>query len=149
MKRHPLVRTIYLYLFTLVGLTLLTVGTVQLVGLGLKMYVFPMAEEDAYRQSISWIEPKGPGEGIIADDVQEMAEVCQNESSLSEEHQVLLGNWLEDYQAQKENRLSMEDIKAINRQRTAAGALALILIGLPLYLYHWLTIKKEIKKEEE
>jgi len=46
MKRHPLVRTIYLYLFTLVGLTLLTTGAVQLVGLGLRMYVFPMAEEE-------------------------------------------------------------------------------------------------------
>ena len=149
MKRHPLVRTIYLYLFTLVGLTLLTVGTVQLVGLGLRMYVFPMAEEETYRQAIPLIEPKESVEGTTADDVQEMAEACQSESSLSEEQQTLLGNWLKDYQEQKANQLSIEDIKAIKRQRTAAGAFALILIGLPLYLYHWLTIKKEIKKEEE
>jgi hypothetical protein len=149
MKRHPLVRTIYLYLFTLVGLTLLTIGVVQLVGLGLKIYVFPMAEEELYKPVVPLLVPGESTGEATADDIQKMAEVCQSESSLSKEQQDLLGSWLEDYQEQKESRLGSEDIKMIKRQRTAAWALALILIGLPLYLYHWLTIKKEIKKEEE
>ncbi len=143
MKRHPLVRTIYLYLFTLVGLTLLTTGAVQLVGLGLRMYVFPMAEEETYRQAIPLMGLKGSVDETTADDIQKIAEACQNESDLSEEQQILLGSWLEDYQEQKTSQVSAEDIKAIERQRTAAGAFALILIGFPLYLYHWLTIKKE------
>lgn len=33
------------------------------------------------------------------------------------------------------------------RQRTTAEALSMILVGAPLYLYHWNLIKKESKKE--
>lgn len=31
------------------------------------------------------------------------------------------------------------------RQRDLAGSLAMILVGTPLYLYHWKTIQKEKK----
>ncbi|GAG22415.1 unnamed protein product, partial [marine sediment metagenome] len=44
-KHHPLVRTIYLYLFALVGLALLTIGAVRFVDMGLKAFVFTKAEE--------------------------------------------------------------------------------------------------------
>ncbi len=148
MRKHPLVRTIYLYLFALVGLTLLIIGTVQLVSLGLRMYVFPMAEEEAYRSIVPLAEPKESVEGVTTNDIQEMAEVCQNESSLSEEQRGLLGSFLKDYQEQKASQLNTEDIKAINRQKTAAWAFSLILIGLPLYFYHWIVIKREIRGEE-
>lgn len=33
-----------------------------------------------------------------------------------------------------------------NRQREFSGAFAMIVIGLPLYLYHWKTIQKENKR---
>ena len=35
------------------------------------------------------------------------------------------------------------------RHRDASLNLSLILIGLPLYLYHWRIIKKETKNKEE
>jgi len=44
MNRNPLIRKIYLYLFTLVGLALITVGSVRLVELGLKTYVLTKAD---------------------------------------------------------------------------------------------------------
>lgn len=34
-----------------------------------------------------------------------------------------------------------------NRQREAAESIAFMIVGLPLYLYHWTVIKKD-KKEE-
>ena len=37
---------------------------------------------------------------------------------------------------------------ASRRHRDAAMNLSLILIGLPLYLYHWTLIKKETKQKE-
>jgi len=45
MEKHSLVRTIYLYLFALVGLTLLVIGTVRFVDMGLKAFVFTKAEQ--------------------------------------------------------------------------------------------------------
>ena len=45
-KQHfPLVRTIYLYLFALVGLALLSIGVVRMVDLGLKALIFTGADE--------------------------------------------------------------------------------------------------------
>jgi hypothetical protein len=32
------------------------------------------------------------------------------------------------------------------RQRELSGSLAMVVVGLPLYLYHWKTIQKENKK---
>lgn len=56
----------------------------------------------------------------------------------------------------KEASQSAEDIakqKRINeeettrqRQREVAGASAMLIAGIPLYLYHWKTIQKESKK---
>ena len=37
----------------------------------------------------------------------------------------------------------------VKRHRDASLNLSLILIGLPLYLYHWRTIKKDTKKKED
>ena len=37
---YPLIRTIYLYLFALLGLALLTIGGVRFVDMGLKAFVF-------------------------------------------------------------------------------------------------------------
>lgn len=33
-----------------------------------------------------------------------------------------------------------------NRQREFSGAVAMIAVGLPLYIYHWKTIQKENTK---
>lgn len=33
-----------------------------------------------------------------------------------------------------------------NRQREFSGAFAMIVVGLPLYIYHWKTIQKEHRK---
>ena len=40
-----LIRKIYLYLFSLIGLVLVVIGCVQLVNLGLKAYVFTAADQ--------------------------------------------------------------------------------------------------------
>ena len=44
MNKYPLIRKIYLYLFALIGLVLITIGCVRLVGLGLKTYIFTKAD---------------------------------------------------------------------------------------------------------
>ncbi|MEK7195457.1 MAG: hypothetical protein AAB655_02060, partial [Patescibacteria group bacterium] len=45
MNKYPLIRKIYLYLFSLIGLVLITIGTVQLVGLALKALIFTKADK--------------------------------------------------------------------------------------------------------
>jgi hypothetical protein len=156
MKHYPPIRTIYLYLFTLIGLALLTVGFIKLVDLGLKMYVFPKAENETYRSApplISSVPPlitvEGPLNNIISENVEEIAEVCKENSELSEEQKKLLGNWLKDYKEWKEWQTDSGELKKIKRQRDASWAFSLILVGLPLYLFHWRIIRKETKNNNE
>jgi len=136
MEKHSLIRTIYLYLFTLLGLVLLTIGGVRFVDMGLKAFVFTKADEEQrimYKQS-----PPVPIQSA-------RIEKLQDEEELSEEEKVAIGQWLIDYKNWEE-RISKIDPVTARRHKDASFNLALILIGLPLYLYHWRIIKKETKK---
>ena len=143
MKHYPLIRTIYLYLFALLGLALLTIGGVRFVDMGLKAFIFTKAEKEerlAYQQiPTPYLVPKIEK---IQQEIEEEKEVC-----LSEEEKINIKHWLADYNDWKERRSKIDPVTA-KRHRSASMNLALILIGLPLYLYHWRIIKRETKNEE-
>ena len=110
-----MIRTAYLYLASLVGLMLIVVGCVSLVNLSLKTFVFKQAD-----QVIVYPLPTQP---------LELAET-ETEAGLTEQEQI-------SYQAYREQE------RTAQRQRSAANALAMIIVGLPLYLYHWRTIGQD------
>lgn len=120
MNKHPLIRKIYLYLFTLIGLALITIGCVRLVGLGLKTYIFTKA--DIY----------------IEYPIARPIKIAPAEGDKTEELQQPTKEEIEEYQNKQQTG---------NRQRDAAESLAMLIVGLPLYFYHWSVIKKD-KKEE-
>ncbi len=125
MNKYPLIRKIYLYLFALIGLVLITIGCVRLVGLGLKTYIFTKA--DIY---IEYPIAKPIRTALVEVDKVEGDKAGEFEQPTKEE--------IEEYQNKQQTA---------NRQREAAESLAFIIVGLPLYLYHWSMIKKD-KKEE-
>ncbi len=122
MNKYPLIRKIYLYLFALIGLVLITIGCVRLVGLALKTYIFTKA--DVYYE-YPMARP---------------VKVAPIESDKTEEIQQPLKEEVEEYQNKQQTA---------NRQREAAESLAFIIVGLPLYLYHWSVIKKDKKEENK
>ena len=53
----------------------------------------------------------------------------------------------EEQAAYEEKQKKQQEEETIrSRQREFSGALAMILVGVPLYLYHWKTIKRESSK---
>ena len=122
MMQHPLIRKIYLYLFALVGLALVTIGGVRLVGLGLKAFIFTKA--DVYYEYPMARPIKTPP-------IDSEKEIVDFEQPSKEE--------IEEFQRKQ---------KSSQRQREAADSLAMIIVGLPLYLYHWNLIKRN-KVESE
>ncbi|HDZ54555.1 MAG TPA: hypothetical protein ENI19_02255 [Candidatus Nealsonbacteria bacterium] len=140
MKHYPLIRTIYLYLFALLGLVLLIIGGVRFVDMGLRAFVFTKAEEE---QRLLRKEPP-----YMPYSIQKIEELQENEERLSEEEKAAIGQWLTDYKDWQERR-SKIDYLTSKRHRDASVNLALILVGLPLYLYHWRIIRKETKNREE
>ena len=136
MEKYALVRKIYLYLFALIGLILMVIAGVQLINLGLKVFVFTQIE----RQETSYqkMSPYGPF-------TQEKVAVLSTATTpvqLTEDEKVQMKNWLANYKTWEEEQKNLDPITA-NRQRTAADALAMLIIGFPLYFYHWRVIKKE------
>lgn len=134
MNKYPIIRTIYLYLFALLGLTLLIIGGVRLINLGLKTFIFTQADQE---QRMSYLQP--PMYYPI-----EKVEKLQSATAISEDDKIMIAQWLADYK-NWQARAEKIDPMAAQRQRDVSMSLAMILIGLPLYLFHWGTIKKDIK----
>jgi len=137
MRKPSSVRTVYLYLFALVGLALVVVGGVRFIDMGLKAFVFTQAEED---QRFFPSQPPMPYP-------LEVVENLQNGEGLSEAEKAAIQRWLADYEIWKE-KSSSYDYLTVRRHRDASLNLALILVGFPLYFFHWRMIKRELKKEE-
>lgn len=110
------IRLLYLYLFSFIGLLIAVIGSVRLIELGLKVFVFQGA--DQYQQfTTPMLDPKG------------------NQIPLTQEQK-----------DQQKRDTDLENKR--QREREISGALAMILVGLPLYKYHWGTIQKEDKKSK-
>lgn len=136
MSRYPVIRTIYLYLFSLVGLVLLIVGSVGFINMGLKAFVFTQADELEYH----WrMEPPA----LYLDRMDGVEEIKSTEG-LNEEQLERIDEWLIDYDRWQAEQESFDPVIA-ERHRSAAINLASILVGLPLFLFHWLTIRRENK----
>lgn len=133
MQTRSRVRTVYLYGVSLLGIVLLTIGTVRLVDLGLKALVFTGAEED---ERFYAMQPPPPPVRI------ERLGVA-GEADLDAEERAMLRQWIADYRLWKERTSRIDPVSA-RRQRTASSSLALVLIGLPLYLYHWRLVRREV-----
>jgi len=133
-NRSLTVRTVYLYVATLVGLGLIIAGGVQSFELLLKATILPQADAE----ETMWA--KQPPMPYVLDRAKDL----EVSTELSEDELVMVRNWLEDYERWSEQQEEYDAIAA-RRQRRAATALSLLFVGIPVYLYHWLTIRRELK----
>lgn len=74
-------------------------------------------------------------------------EQIRSDTTLDPATRRALQQWAEDYERMAETRSSTDPVKSA-RQRDAAGAIALLLVGLPLYVYHWRIIDRERRRED-
>lgn len=108
--KNLLIAKIYLYSFAFLGLVLVVFGLVRILDLGLKVYVFKQADNFA-SYSVGLPEKMAaPGATFSA----------QEKDDLKKEQET----------AQRKN---MEG----QRQSTASNSLAMVLVGSPLFFYHW------------
>lgn len=101
-------RLLYLYLFSLVGLVILVIGSIRIIDLGIKSIFFQDA--DSYYQAYPSVDPEA--EGVDKPTSEELA--------INEKIQLRR-----------------------NRQRELSGSLSMVIVGLPLYLYHWRKINSD------
>jgi len=140
MQKHSLIRTIYLYTFSLVGLVLVIIGGVRFIDMGLKAFVFTKADEE--QRLFSKQPPFAP---VPIEKLQPASQ--GGEVSLSEQEKQSVQQWLNDYKNWQEQQEKIDFVSS-QRHRDASTNLALILVGLPLYFYHWRVIKKDTKNSD-
>ena len=134
-NRSWTVRTVYLYVATLVGLGLLIGGGVQAFELVLKATILTQA--DAEEQ----LWARQPPMPYALDAVRDL----EKDEALTADQKSLVVQWLKDYERWSEQQEQLDVVQA-RRERQAATALALVFVGIPVYLYHWLTIRRELGK---
>jgi len=157
MSTKNTIRTIYLYLFSLVGLTLTIIGAVMMVNIFLKTYIFKQAN---YNNIYSYPE-KPPYLLAEYNDIElKKIEAIKNKDTeaqlkLTETQKQQIENWLIDYEAWKvreEKRIKAEETRDYTKeenQRNMATAISMIVIGFPVYLIHWLFITRDLKNNKE
>lgn len=134
-KTIRIVRTIYLYLATFVSLIFLAVGTGTLINTALKAYVFPKAETGGYNRC----NQQPP--------IYDIGNNLKNSNQTTEEQKQQIDNLLKDYENWKNNNTGKECYSA-ERQNKMVDSITMMLIALPIFLFHWKIAKKE-KEEKE
>ena len=133
-RKSLTVRTVYLYVATLVGLGLLIAGGVQAFELILKATVLTQADA----QEELWA--RQPPVPYALDAVEDLSE----SDELTETQRAAINRWLDDYERWEEEHQAVNTVAA-RRERQLATALALLLVGIPVYMYHWSVIRRDMR----
>ncbi|MFA5086557.1 MAG: hypothetical protein WC468_03170 [Candidatus Paceibacterota bacterium] len=136
-KTTKIVRTIYLYTVALISLVFLAVGTGNLINTTLKAYIFTEAEKNEYSRCTSY--------PYFVSSID--AEAVKKNTQITEDQKTQIDNMLKEYENWKKENTGDVCIKA-ERQKKMLDAVTMILIALPLYVFHWRMARKE-KQETE
>lgn len=134
---HSALRTLYLYAFALIGLVMVVIGTVNLVDMALKATIFTAADQEELYYS------KQPP--YISTELMDKANTTEP-ITLTQEQANELSRITQEYQTWQSDGKNLNPVVS-RRQREASTSIAQIVIGLPLYLYHWLVIRRELRKK--
>lgn len=137
MQKIPWVRIVYLYLMTAIGLIVFIIGSVTAINTALKAFVFTKAD----------MNYNSMPNGLYLEKPVSQVEAIKTCDKLTEEDKANIEMWLNDYKAFQEMDKNQDPVKS-TRQREASTAIAMILVGFPIYLIHWRIIKKEKRSEE-
>ena len=123
MSKSQIIKTVYFYLVSLIALMMVVFSTADLINLGLKTWVFPKADLNEYREPpCSYMIVKDPGMIETDEAYQQRIADCEK------------------------NQLSEDEARAIRNQKSAVRDLSFLFVGIPLFLYHWVIIRREQKR---
>lgn len=127
--KRPLIRLIYLYLVALIGLVVFLMGGVGIVNTGLKA---ALGVNDSYFTSPNEM---CRAQFTVATSAPTVTAKLPDENS-TDFKQCLVN------QEQQQNDQQKND-----RKRNIAEALAQIILGAPIWLYHWSVIQRDHKDQ--
>ena len=109
------IRRVYLYLTSFIGLILILIGATQLVNLGIKTYILTKADDNYFGPCYD--QPMAaPVDKSLTAPKQMTKEECDKQRA---------------------------DQKTARSQADAARSIAFIIVGAPVWLYHWNKVRDE------
>lgn len=136
-KTKSLIRNIYLYLATFVGLIMVVVSGVALIKLGLETWFLPDFANPQYYRSL-------PPEPYMLKETTN-ADTNAKTVTLSEQDQQAFEQWKQDYEHWKTQDEKLNE-PSIQRRRTLVDQLALMIGGLALFLSHGYILRRDKKR---
>lgn len=109
------IKKIYLYLVSLVSLVIMIVGSIMLINMALKTWVFTKADKDFYYY------PRCAEMAPAVEGSEAKAPTCDEE----------------------EEKRRAEESRAAQKQRDAAQALAMLVVAAPVFYFHWRLARRE------
>ena len=122
-SKSSLIKTIYFYLVSLISLMMVVFSTADLVNLALKIWVFPKADKQEYIEPSCALQIPAKMPGISEEEYQRQIKNCEA------------------------NRMNEDERRSIQHQRDAVRDLSFLVVGAPLFLYHWRIIRREGKED--
>lgn len=124
MQTKNIIRNIYLYLVSAVSLFMIVFSFVSLVNLGLRTWIFPMADENMYYAK--------PVQEYCAPD-KSGKQVCPSDE--------------ERAKLEARDKQMQEDSRTAQRQRELVSNISMLIVAVPLFTYHWMVIRRDRKSE--
>jgi hypothetical protein len=112
-QRTGILKKVYLYLVSLIALVMLIVACVSLINLALRAWVFKQADNTSYNYSC----PMAPASTTEVPN----GNSCNIAAQQQQAHDQLVSS----------------------RETESARDIALIVVGLPVFFYHWRLVRKE------
>ena len=124
MKVSHLIRSIYLYVATLIGLVMVIVSLYNFIDVGLRMTVFKQAQDP-------WITPSAVEPSTTTLD--------KNGNPITTTVQTA------EERAARKTEIAAENTQRLvaDRQRRLSTNIAVFIVGLPVFLYHWRLARNE------
>lgn len=132
-------RSFYFYGFAFIGLVMTVISGILLINLGLKTWVFPKAADDASPYGGSMPAPVTVVGSELAP--YESVKNCSQKCGLTSDDVALADQWVKD--TKDIRQASSNQFSA--RQRDLATEIPILIGGLPLFLYHFLSIRRQSK----
>ncbi len=136
------IRPIYFYFVSLAALVMMVVAGGFLINLTLKTWVFPSAGrvDTAAEKIYSTPTMIGTEAGGVPSVI-----TCGEKCGVDAETVAMAKRWQDDYSAWQKETSGNAD----STQRQAATSIPFVLIGIPLFWYHWAVVRREAKERRE
>ncbi len=134
------IRNIYFYLVALIALMMVVWGTADLINLGLTTWIFKTADK-----ADTW-SPPAPYLATPELKMGEIAERCAEKCDLTADEKQQIKNWLVDYKNWQDEQ---GVLKIARKQKNAVRDISMLVVAIPLFLWHWRIISKETRENNK